>query len=74
MKKDNLSITKKHRMENIETENINQVQTSIPTKNITELNKLIYAGAKLVCAKIRVPLKSTQKNQNQDRKLDWKGK
>ena len=25
-------------------------------KNITELDKLIYAGAKWVCEKIRIPL------------------
>ena len=30
-------------------------------KNITKLDELIYAGAKLVCEKIRVPLKSTNK-------------
>ena len=42
-------------------ERLNQVLTYIPTKNITELNELIYAGAKLVCEKIRVPLKSMNK-------------
>ena len=31
------------------------------TKNITELNELIYAGAKLVSEKIGVPLKNTNK-------------
>ena len=31
-------------------------------KNITKLNELIYAGAKLVCKKIRVPLKNTNRN------------
>ena len=30
-------------------------------KNISELNELIYAGAKLGCGKIGVPLKSTYK-------------
>ena len=44
---------------NMETEKINQVLTYIPTKNITELNELIYAGAKLVSEKIGVCLKST---------------
>ena len=45
----------------METEKINQVLTYIPTKNITEFNELIYAGAKLVCEKIGVLLKSTHK-------------
>ena len=31
------------------------------TNNITELNELIYAGAKLVCGKIGIPSKSTKK-------------
>ena len=31
-------------------------------KNITELNKLMYAGVKLVCDKIGVPLKNTNRN------------
>ena len=29
--------------------------------NITKLNELIYAGAKLVCEKIWIPSKSTKK-------------
>ena len=45
----------------IETEKINQILTYIQTKNITELNELIYAGAKLVCENIGLPLKSTNK-------------
>ena len=38
--------------------NINYVLKYIRTKNITEFNKLIYAGAKLVYEKIGVPLKN----------------
>ena len=45
----------------METEKINQVPTYTPTENITELNELINAGAKLVCEKIGIPLKSTNK-------------
>ena len=45
----------------IETNKINQILPYISTNNITELNELIYAGAKLVCEKIRVPSKSTKK-------------
>ena len=55
-----------------ETNKIDQVLPYISTKNITELNELIYAGAKLVCEKIGIPSKSTKKNQNQDGKFDWK--
>ena len=36
--------------------------TYISTKNITELNELIYAKAKLVSDKIGIPLKTTNKN------------
>ena len=56
-----------------ETEKIKQVLTYISTNNITELNELIYAGAKFVCEKIGVPFKKhEEKNQNLDRKFDWK--
>ena len=34
------------------TNKINQVQPYISMNNITELNELIYAGAKLLCEKI----------------------
>ena len=33
----------------IETNKINHILPYIPTNNITELNELIYARAKLVC-------------------------
>ena len=39
----------------IETNKINHILPYIPTNNITELNELIYAGAKLVCEKIGIP-------------------
>ena len=42
---------------NIETNKINPVLPYIPTNNITELNELIYAGAKLVREKIGIPFK-----------------
>ena len=38
-----------------EANKMNQVLTYISTNNITELNELIYAGAKLVCEKIGIP-------------------
>ena len=44
-----------------ETNRINQMLPYISTNNISELNDLIYAGAKLVCEKIGVPSKSTKK-------------
>ena len=45
----------------IETNKINHILPYIPTNNITELNELIYAGAKSVCEKIGIPLKNTKK-------------
>ena len=51
----------------IETTKINHILPYIPTNNITELNELIYAGAKLVCEKIGIPSKSTKKQS----KLGW---
>ena len=44
-----------------DTNKINHILPYIPTINITELNELIYAGAKLVCEKIGIPSKSTKK-------------
>ena len=38
-----------------DTNKINRVLLYIWMNNITELNELIYAGAKLVCEKIRIP-------------------
>ena len=55
-----------------ETEKMNEILTHILTKKITELNELIYAGAKLVCKKIGVPLKTRTETQNLDGKFDWK--
>ena len=37
----------------IQNEKISELLTYIITNNITELNKLIYAGVKLVCEKNR---------------------
>ena len=45
----------------IETETVNDLLTNIPTNSITELNDLIYVGAKLICEKIGVPLKTTDR-------------
>ena len=44
-----------------ETEKIKDLLTKIPTNNISELDDLIYAGVKLICGKIGVPLKNTKK-------------
>ena len=38
-----------------EMNKINQVPPYTSTNNITKLNELIYAGAKLVCEKIGIP-------------------
>ena len=45
----------------IETNKINHILPYIPTNNITELNELIHAGAKLVCENIGIPSKITKK-------------
>ena len=45
----------------IETNKINHILPYIPMNNITELNELTYAGAKLVCEIIGVPSKRTKK-------------
>ena len=50
-----------------ETEKVNDLLRNIPTNNITELNELIYAGAIVVCEKIGVPLKNT----NRKSKPEW---
>ena len=42
--------------------------------NITELNELIYAGAKLVCEKLGSPQKAQRNSQNRVGKFDWKRK
>ena len=47
----------------IETNKINHILPYIPTNNITELNELIHAGAKLVRENIGIPSKSTKKQQ-----------
>ena len=61
--KDYLTITKgiELRTVKMETKKINQVLPYLSMNNITELNELIYAGAKLVCEKIGIPSKSTKK-------------
>ena len=47
------------------TEKVNDLLTNIPTNDITELNDLIYAGAKLVCEQIGIPLKTTDRKSKQ---------
>ena len=56
----------------METEKINQVLTNLSIKNKTEVNELIYAGAKLVCEKIEVHLIARIKSKNPDGKFDCK--
>ena len=58
----------------IETDKINPILPYIPTNNITELNELIYAGAKLVCERIGIPSKSTKRQSKRGWKFDWKRK
>ena len=58
----------------IETNKIDHILPYIPTNNITDLNELIYAGAKLVCENIGIPQKARRNNKNRDGKLDWNRK
>ena len=51
-----------------ETEKVDDLLTNIPTNDITELNDLIYAGTKLICEKIGVPLKTADRKS----KPGWK--
>ena len=51
---------------------MNNFLTHLLTKNITKLNKLIYAGEKLVRTKIGDPRKNTNRNSKCECKLDWK--
>ena len=51
----------------IETNKINDILPYILTNNITELNELIYAGAKLVCENIGIPSKCAKKQK----KMGW---
>ena len=53
----------------IKTENINKLLPNIPKGNITELNDLFYAWAKLVRDKIGVPLINLDRNRKSG--LDW---
>ena len=55
----------------IETNKINHILPYIQTNNITELNELIYAGAKLVCENIGSPQKTRRNSKTRDGKLDW---
>ena len=60
-----------------ETEKINQVLTFISTENITELNELMYAGAKLDSEKIGASLKAhthTHTHKKKKKKIKtWMG-
>ena len=55
-----------------ETNKITKILSYILTDDITELNELIYSGAKLVCEKLGSHQKAQRKNQNQDGKFEWK--
>ena len=57
--------------EKIETEKVNKSLANIPTGYITELNELIYAGEKLLCDKIGVPLRNLNRNTKPGCKISW---
>ena len=47
----------------VETEKVNQLQSNIPSADVTELNELIYAGAKQIfdeiCFRMETEIKKT---------------
>ena len=62
---------------------MNVLLTSIPTKNTTKLNDLIYKETKLICEKLGVPQKTTDRKLKPgwgiqiriaDKKIDYKQK
>ena len=53
----------------METNKINQVLPYISTNDLTKLNEVIDAGAKLVYEKMGIPSKSTKKNNKQGLKI-----
>ena len=46
----------------VKTDTVNRLLTNIPTGSISELNKLIYTEAKVVCDKIIIPQRKLNKN------------
>ena len=46
----------------VETKNVNKLSINVPMDNNTEPNELIYAGMKLICDKICIPLGNLKKN------------
>ena len=50
-----------------DTKKVNDLFTNISTNDITELNDLIYAGAKLVCEKIENQSENKSKSPLEDR-------
>ena len=53
----------------MESNKINQVLPYISTNNISKLNELIYAGVKLVCEKIGMPLMKHEEKIKTRRKI-----
>ena len=63
-------IHRKPRLEKVyvETEKAIKLLPNIPIDSVTELNKLVYAGTKLVSDNIGIPLR----NPNKNTKPGWK--
>ena len=65
----------------IETQNTEKLEAftgikqiiNIPTDNITELNKLLYTGTKLICDKIDIPQGNLNKITKPGREIQLKG-
>ncbi len=52
----------------LETEKIDKLLPNIPTDDITDLNEIIYAGAKIVQEKICFPPRNLNRTTNLDEK------
>ena len=63
-KEDYITIRQEARLEKAkeETEKVNRLLPNIPTVNISEINQLIYSGAKLVCDKIGISRRNPNRN------------
>ena len=53
------------------TEKVNTLLKHIPTDNVTEQNKRIYVGTKLISDKINISLRNPSKNNEREVKDKW---
>ena len=61
-----ITIPKESRVK-LQIEKVNKILQHIPTDNVTKLNELIYAGAKLVGNKLDIPIRNPSRKQKLER-------